>query len=648
MSEGFHFLSPQWFWLLLPLLALLWLLRDTGSRGSAWQRVCDPELLPFLLIHRAGHSSRLPVWLLAAGWLLAVLALADPVWEKQPQPVFRSQDARVVVLDLSRSMLAADLPPSRLERARYKVADILSQSREGQTGLVVFAGDAFVVAPLTSDTDTIQALLPPLEPALMPVQGSRVDLALQLAGDLLRQAGLGRGEVLLVTDGFTDTEALDVARELDAGGYRVSVLGVGTGDGAPLPDGRGGYLRDAQGEIVVPGLEPSALRALAAAGGGRYAGISNDSADIDQLQVNNAPLPGAAVEDTGMSTDIWQSRGPWLVLLLLPLAALMFRRGWLLVLVALIGTGAASPPPAIALGWDDLWLRADQQASQALQGGEPEQAAQLAQDPLLRGTAEYQAGAYQQAVDAFAGASGADAHYNQGNALAQLGRYEDAIAAYDRALGEQPAMADAEHNKALLEQLLQQQEQQQQDQQQKQHEEEQDQQQQQQEQQEEQQEEKQSGQQSGADNQQQQDAEQSGQQGQADEQNGQQAASGGGTEQDEPRSEAAPEDQAAEQDEQPPTETGAGAQPEQEQQAQPGEDESRSAASQPEAAEKEPAGAVADSTAEPATLDSEEQQALEQWLRRIPDDPGGLLRRKFLYQYRQRAADTAGSEQQAW
>jgi Ca-activated chloride channel family protein len=647
MSEGFHFLSPQWFWLLLPLLALLWLLRDTGSRGSAWQRVCDPELLPFLLIHRAGHASRLPVWLLAAGWLLAVLALADPVWEKQPQPVFRSQDARVVVLDLSRSMLAADLPPSRLERARYKVADILSQSREGQTGLVVFAGDAFVVAPLTSDTDTIQALLPPLEPALMPVQGSRVDLALQLAGDLLRQAGLGRGEVLLVTDGFTDTEALDVARELDAGGYRVSVLGVGTGDGAPLPDGRGGYLRDAQGEIVVPGLEPSALRALAAAGGGRYAGISNDSADIDQLQVNNAPLPGAAVEDTGMSTDIWQSRGPWLVLLLLPLAALMFRRGWLLVLVALIGTGAASPPPAIALGWDDLWLRADQQASQALQGGEPEQAAQLAQDPLLRGTAEYQAGAYQQAVDAFAGASGADAHYNQGNALAQLGRYEDAIAAYDRALGEQPAMADAEHNKALLEQLLQQQEQQQQDQQQKQHEEEQDQQQQQQEQQE-QQEEKQSGQQSGADNQQQQDAEQSGQQGQADEQNGQQAASGGGTEQDEPRSEAAPEDQAAEQDEQPPTETGAGAQPEQEQQAQPGEDESRSAASQPEAAEKEPAGAVADSTAEPATLDSEEQQALEQWLRRIPDDPGGLLRRKFLYQYRQRAADTAGSEQQAW
>ena len=647
MSEGFHFLSPQWFWLLLPLLALLWLLRDTGSTGSAWQRVCDPELLPFLLIHRAGHSSRLPVWLLAAGWLLAVLALADPVWEKQPQPVFRSQDARVVVLDLSRSMLAADLPPSRLERARYKVADILSQSREGQTGLVVFAGDAFVVAPLTSDTDTIQALLPPLEPALMPVQGSRVDLALQLAGELLRQAGLGRGEVLLVTDGFTDTEALDVARELDAGGYRVSVLGVGTGDGAPLPDGRGGYLRDAQGEIVVPGLEPSALRALAAAGGGRYAGISNDSADIDQLQANNAPLPGAAVEDTGMSTDIWQSRGPWLVLLLLPLAALMFRRGWLLVLVALIGTGAASPPPAIALGWDDLWLRADQQASQALQGGEPEQAAQLAQDPLLRGTAEYQAGAYQQAVDAFAGASGADAHYNQGNALAQLGRYEDAIAAYDRALGEQPAMADAEHNKALLEQLLQQQEQQQQDQQQKQHEEEQDQQQQQQEQQE-QQEEKQSGQQSGADNQQQQDAEQSGQQGQADEQNGQQAASGGGTEQDEPRSEAAPEDQAAEQDEQPPTETGAGAQPEQEQQAQPGEDESRSAASQPEAAEKEPAGAVADSTAEPATLDSEEQQALEQWLRRIPDDPGGLLRRKFLYQYRQRAADTAGSEQQAW
>lgn len=624
MAEEFHFLQPQWFWLLLPLLALLWRLGGTGGGDSAWQRVCDRELLPFLLVHPAGRASRLPVWLLAGGWLLAVLALADPVWEKQPQPVFRSQDARVIVLDLSRSMLAGDLAPSRLERARYKVTDMLSQNREGQTGLVVFAGDAFVVAPLTSDTDTIQALLPPLEPALMPIQGSRVDLALQQAGELLRQAGLGHGEILLVTDGYTGSTAPAVAAQLDADGYRVSVLGVGTEEGAPLPDGRGGYLRDAQDAIVVPGLDPSALRKLAVAGGGRYATIHTNNADIEQLLAAYSPLPGAgaAAEQTGMQTDIWESRGPWLVLLLLPLAALVFRRGWLLIIVAMIGTGITTPRPAMAFGWEDLWLRSDQQASRALQEGDPEKAAELAQDPLLRGTAEYQAGAYQQAADAFASTSGANAHYNQGNALAQLGKYEEAIEAYDRALGEQPGMADAEHNKALLEQLQQQQQQEDQQEQQQ------------------QQDDKQSDQQSGSE-------------GQADEQSDQpsseasQATSDGGSEQEEPLSDTGPEEQASGQDEQSQAEAEADAQPGDDQE-QPGEGEVETTAPQSDDTGNEPTGEEVEGTAEAEAPDSEEQQALEQWLRRIPDDPGGLLRRKFLYQYRQRAGNAAGNDQQAW
>jgi len=653
MPESFHFLHPQWFWLLLPLPVLLWLWRDPGRAGPAWERVCDRALLPFLLVQPGGRTSRLPRWLLAAGWLLGVLALADPVWEQQPQPVFRSQEARVVVLDLSLSMLAADLAPSRLERARYKVADILRQSREGQTGLVVFAGDAFAVAPLTSDTDTILALLPPLEPALMPVQGSRVDLGLQQAAQLLQQAGLGRGEVLLVTDGFTGREALDAAGQLKAAGYRVSVLGVGTAEGAPLPDGRGGYVRDAQGTIVVPALEASDLRELAAAGGGRYVAIRTDTADIDQLLLDGAPHPGAAVENTGLQTDVWQSRGPWLVLLLLPLAALVFRRGWLLALVLLVGGGTLAPPPAMALGWDDLWLRADQQAARALQDGAPEAAAQLARDPLLRGTAEYQAGAYQQAVDTFAETSGADAHYNQGNALAQLGRYEEAIAAYDRALAAQPGMEDAEHNKALLEQLLQQQQQQQQQEQQEQ------QQQEQQQQEQEQQDDKQSGQQSDADDQQQQqDPGQSGQQADSADQSGAQAeqqadeasqeSSGAASQQEKPRSDAASDEQAGAQDEQLPEESGPGARRDDHEQELPEQGETGNAQPQTDDAGEEAAGEVADSTAVPADLDSEEQQALEQWLRRIPDDPGGLLRRKFLYQYRQRAGASPGSEQQAW
>jgi hypothetical protein len=308
MPEAFHFQHPQWFWLLLPLLLLWWRMRRPRTHDNPWRRVCDAHLLPYLLIDTAGRAAGLPAWLLGCAWLLAVIALADPVWDRQPQPVFRSQEARVVVLDLSRSMLAADLPPSRLARARFKVADILDRSPDGQTGLVVFAGDAFAVAPLSNDTDTIRSLLAPLEPQLMPVQGSRVDLGLAQASDLLTQAGQVQGEILLITDGYTGEDALQAARELRAAGYRLSVLGVGTAAGAPLADRQGGYLRDAQGNIVMPQLDVAALRKLATVGGGRYVGISSTDQDLRYLLAGTSAALGTDSERTDLTTEAWRSR----------------------------------------------------------------------------------------------------------------------------------------------------------------------------------------------------------------------------------------------------------------------------------------------------------------------------------------------------
>ena len=608
MPESFHFQQPEWFWVLIPVLILLWQLRPSREQSSAWLKVCDARLLPYLLEKPANSRFYLPLWLLAAGGLLAIIALADPVWEQQQQPVFRNEAARVIVLDLSNSMLSPDLKPSRLVRARYKVADILQQNMDGQTGLVVFAGDAFTVSPLTHDVDTIQALLSPLEPALMPAQGSRVDLGLQQATGLMQQAGIPQGDILLITDGFDGQRAIDAARQAYQEGYRVSVLGVGTDAGAPIPTGRGGFLRDQQGEIVVPALEQTALRQLTAAGGGSYTAISSGANDIDFLLSKMSMQLGEGTAQTGMNTAMWRSTGPWLAVLLLPLAALAFRRGWLLALVILVGGTVSVPQPALALGWDDLWLRADQQAARALQAGEPEQAAQLARDPALRGTAEYKAGNFDAALDAFAAQADVDAEYNQGNALAQLQRYEDAIAAYDRALEKQPDMADALHNRAEVERLLQQQEQQ---------------------------------------------DEQQGESGEnEDQQQGQQDQDTGG-EQQKSQNEAAEQDSS---DTQQADAAAAGEQQESEDEAsaddpQPSEeaegtgDEQMSEQQDTEQSEnsgEEQAAAEAD------PLDSEEQRAAEQWLRRIPDDPGGLLRRKFLYQYKQRAGRSTGSEQQAW
>lgn len=601
MLAELHFLRPYWLLALFPLGALLWWSYRAQADDSGWQRVCDARFLPYLLRSRQSSGHRLWLGFLGLGWLLTVLALAGPSWSKQPQPVYSAQNARVIVLDLSRSMLAADLEPTRLTRARFKIADILARSGEGQTGLVVFAGDAFVVSPLTQDAATISALLSALDPSIMPVQGSRVDLGLNKAVELLQQAGFKQGEILVVADGINGESAFAAARRVGAEGFRVAVLAVGTPEGAPIPLPEGGFLKDAAGDIVVPRLQPEIMQRLAAAGGGRYAAYSVDSGDLDWLLQN----PGAAFADNLKSTDQqatqWREQGPWLVLVLVPLAALAFRQGWVLLLLLLI-----MPPPGWALSWADLWQRRDQQVAEALRRGDFNRAALLAQDPMQRGIAHYRRGDYGKAAQAFAQASSADAHYNRGNALAHLNRFEEALAAYDAALAQQPDMEDAKANRALIEALLRQQPPP-----------------------------------NNSDSSQSSQREQADPQAENNPQRGQQSAPKQSAEQRERQAA-----QGGSLDSPPST------QPEDDPSSQAGEKN----LTQKQAAEPQTPGAGPQDGAEAQTQgqarleeddrqDAQQQQAMEQWLRRIPDDPGGLLRRKFLYQYQRRNQQNTATEE---
>ncbi|MEN8261658.1 MAG: VWA domain-containing protein, partial [Pseudomonadota bacterium] len=177
MAE-FHFLRPLWFLAILPLVLLLWFLWRRNRRAGQWATVCDARLLPHILIQRNGRRSPWPLTLFATGGVLAVTALAGPAWEQLPTPVFRTESYLVIALDLSRSMDAADIKPSRLIRARYKLADILELRTEGQTALIVYAAVAFTVPPLTDDTATIASQLPALTTGLVPVQGSHAGRAL--------------------------------------------------------------------------------------------------------------------------------------------------------------------------------------------------------------------------------------------------------------------------------------------------------------------------------------------------------------------------------------------------------------------------------------------------------------------------------------
>ncbi len=563
--ELIHFIRPLWL-IALPLAVLLpWLWRRSRRPSGDWQRVCDPHLLRWLSQQEAGGArrSRGP-WLAGAALLLAVLALAGPSWQQLPDGSFSARDARVIVLDLSNSMLAQDLRPDRLTRARFRLADLLSETREGQTGLVAYAGDAYVVSPLTTDTHTIANLLPALRPDVMPVGGSRADLALDMAATLLERAGFSRGQVLLVSD-FAEPADAAKARELRDRGVITSVLAVGTMEGSPIPSG-GGFVTDRNGNVVIARLDAARLQDVAAAGGGKYSQL-----DTTAVTHESPWLAAQGSEFTRREEALeqrWKDAGPWLVLLLLPLAVASFRRGVLFLLPLWLLAGGVYVPEARANGWDDVWQRRDQQAWQALKNQESDRAAALAVDPALAGEAWYRSGKFDNALGAWSKQDTADGYYNQGNALAQLGEFDAALHAYDQALTLDPALEDAQFNRDLVEQLQQQ---------------------------------------------------------QKKEQEQQQKDNGEGEAQDGESSDQASEGEAGKQSGGESSDQGeAGEQQQGEQETEQGEGK--------QGDEQDDQPNYAESWSE------EDAQAMEQWLRRIPDDPGGLLRRKFMNEHRRRGA----------
>jgi Ca-activated chloride channel family protein len=455
MLQQFHFLRPWWLLALLLLPLLGWL----GVRRNAAQlelsRLVDADLLPHLLSGRAGNRS-LPVWLFAFGWSLCALAMAGPTWSRVEQPLYASRAAQVVAISLSQRMLARDVAPSRLDRARYKARDLLHSNRDGLTALIGYAGEAFVVAPLTSDANSLDDLLGAMAPDTMPVDGDNAAAAIARGVALIHDGKASGGSLVLITD-QADAAAEAAARKALADGVRVSVLGVGTLQGGPVPQADGGFLHDAQGNMVLARRDDAALGALAAAGGGRYEVMTTDQHDIEALHAQLRST--AATRADGQVGDEWQDRGAWLLLPLLLVAALAFRRGWLLLLPLVVLP--LLPATAQATSWKDLWQRPDQQAAQALRDGDAKQAQQLARDPAWRGAAAYRAGDYVAATEAFPQAPGTDAAYNLGNALAKQGEYQRAIAAYDHALQLDPANADARANRQAVEDWLRQQQQQQ-------------------------------------------------------------------------------------------------------------------------------------------------------------------------------------------
>jgi Ca-activated chloride channel family protein len=265
--------------------------------------------------------------------------------------------------------------------------------------------------------------------------------------------------VLLVTDSADSRDAAR-ARELRDKGIITSVLAVGTLDGAPIPSGSG-FVSDRAGNVVIAHMDRAGLRSVADAGGGKYTELGPDSIASNLWLAQDGSEFARRDDALG---ERWKDAGPWLVLLLLPLALAGFRRGLFFIIPLLMLNGLVIPGEASAGWWDDAWQRKDQQAYQALADDDAAKAAALARDPELSGEAWYRSGEYSNSLDAWAKSESAAAHFNQGNALAQLGEYDAALAAYDQALSIEPGMEDAQFNRALVEQMKEQQQQQEQEQ----------------------------------------------------------------------------------------------------------------------------------------------------------------------------------------
>jgi len=428
--SALHFLRPEWLWALLALPLILALAVYRQRRSDAWRQAVDAHLLPHLLAAGAKRRVRLP-WALLLGWTLASLAMAGPSWRQQAQPMFQASAPLLVVLDLSSRITATDLPPSRLLQARAKVGELLRARQGGQVGLVVYADDAYTVAPLTDDGSNVALYLDALSPDVMPRDGQRADRGIDWATRLMRQIGALQGQILLVSD-QADSEAALAAAQARSLGLQVSVLGLGTPAGAAY--------RDANGQLRQAALDEGSLRAVATAGGGRYARISADDSDLRALGVLDA-REGTAAQRPGEGKQ-WRDEGFWLLPPVMLLALLAFRRRAVLAAVLAVGllpwmNDAQAQAPATPVSQPaqgTLWKRSDQ----------------LQHQRLAEGVQAYRRGDFATARRQFEGIDSDAGWYNLANTLAREGNYDEAIAAYDRALALHPGMADAVANRAVV------------------------------------------------------------------------------------------------------------------------------------------------------------------------------------------------------
>lgn len=469
MSD-FQLLHPAWLYAIIPAIFLsVWLYRKPKTTSLIANHLSQQLGLD----QTRTHSS--VVGLLLSAWLIAIIALAGPSFEKQQVPSFGVNNARVIVMDMTLSMYATDLTPNRLTQARYKVMDLLPALKEGTTGLVAYSADGYMISPLTNDTNTLASLIPNLSPDIMPTHGSNAGAGVKKAIDMLTQAGHQQGDIILVADGLSSAESDDIATQLKGTNWHLSVMSVGTAQGAPirLPSGD---MFTHNGTTVVAKADLNALQSLAQTGHGVYTALRTDDVDIQTLaqSLNHVELKNHQENKGSPELEVHINHGFWLLPILLILALGAFRRGGIFSLALLVSLPLLQPQHAFAAqeaqpqttprsGFDitSAFKTPDQQGYQSYQAKDYAKAATQFENRAWQGAAQYQAGNYQAAIQSLQGQNDEDSRYNLANAQAQAGQLEQAKQGYENILKTNPNHADAKENLDIVNKALQQKKQQQ-------------------------------------------------------------------------------------------------------------------------------------------------------------------------------------------
>lgn len=660
---NFHFLRPIWLLAIIPAIVVgVACLRQQMVSGQ-WKDIVHPNLLPFLIDGELESSKRWPIILATAIAIITSFALAGPVWKKIPQPIVEDVSGLVIVWDLSPSMNAQDIKPSRLVRSRLKIIDLLHKRKEGTTGLIVYSGESHVASPLTDDNNTVINLMEGLSPEVMPLNGSNTEMAFGQAIELLNNAGVTDGSIVFVTDGI-DPSAFDTMEELSSKiSHKVTLWSVGTQEGAPIPLSNGGFARSRSGDVILARINDEELQDLAAKIDGLYVPFSNDETDILTIASYGFKNSSNQVKESLKEFDQWHEEGIYLVLFILPLFALAFRRGWLIC--ACIFFVSTAPEKSYAFEWNDLWTTQDQQGMELLENGDVEAAAEQFDNETWKSIAKYRSGDYEGAEQGFSEDNSPSALLNRGNAQVHQKKFDEAIESFKKAVELDPNFIAAKDNLKITKALKKIEEEQENNSDQQSSDE--------------QNSDQENADQDSSDQQNSQNNEQGkqGQQSDSDSQsNSENDPNSSSSENSDDSSENNSSDQQPSQDElseerkkamedayrsKPDEESSSSenAQPEENENSEedqqalkdsdaPAEDSEPPSQETLAEQQKEPSRQrdsapqslqPGENQSEPVGELTELEQAKEQWLRKIPDDPGGLLRKKFDYEYQKRKSE---------